>query len=120
MEINSPVEDQNRKQFNLIISAKFGDLQRPPTPISEELSKYDDVEEPSKIPEADDFADYDLYIDSEVLFPQNREHMRAARVVYRTNNQYGKLIGDHNPNTILDTRIYKLRYGTVFGSSKHL
>ena len=75
-EINSSVEDEKRNRFNLIIREKFDDSLRPPTPISEEPSKYDDIEEPSKIPEADDFADSDLYIDSEVLLPQNGEHMR--------------------------------------------
>ena len=75
-EINGSVEDEKVKWFNLIIRAKFGDSLWPPTPISEEPSKYNDIEEPSKIPEADDFADSDLYIDSEVLLPQNGEHMR--------------------------------------------
>ena len=63
-EINSPVEDETRKRFNLIIRAKFSDSLRSPTPISEEPSKYNNAEEPSNIPEADDFADYDLYIDN--------------------------------------------------------
>ena len=104
-EINISIEDEKRKWFNLIIRAKFGDSLRPPISISEELSKYDDIEEPPKMPEADDFADYDLYIGSEVLLPQNGEHMRAARVVHRTKNQDEKVIGDHNPNPILDTSI---------------
>ena len=56
-EINSPVEYEKRKRFNLIIRAKLGDSLRPPTPISEESSKYNDIEEPSKIPEADYFED---------------------------------------------------------------
>ena len=68
-EINSSVEDEKRKRVNLIIRAKFGNSLQPPTLISEEPSKYNDIEEPSKIPEVDDFADYDLYIDSEVLLP---------------------------------------------------
>ena len=32
--------------------------------------------------------------------------MREANVVDRTKNQYGKVIGNHNPNPILDTMIY--------------
>ena len=32
--------------------------------------------------------------------------MRSERVVDRTNNQDGRVIGDHKPNPILDTRIY--------------
>ena len=39
--------------------------------------------------------------------------MSAARVVYRTKNQYGKVIGDHNPNPILDTRIYDVMFPDV-------
>ena len=111
--INSSTKDENRKQFNLIIREKFGDLLRPPTPISEEPSKYDDIEEPSKIPEADDFVDYYLYIDSEVLLPQNGEYTRAAKVVDRTKNQDGKVNGYHNTNTILDTRIYDFMFPDV-------
>ena len=68
-EINGSVEDEKIKRFNLIIRAKFGNSLRPPTPISEKTSKYDDIEEPSKVPEADDFADYDLCIYIEVLLP---------------------------------------------------
>ena len=83
---------------------------QPPTPISEELSKYYDIEEPSKIPEADNFADYYLYIDSEVLLPQNGEYTRAARVVDRTKNQDGKVIGNHNTNHIFDTRVYNVMF----------
>ena len=109
-EINIPVEDDKRKWSNLIIREKIGDSLQPPTPISEEPSKYDDVEELSKISEWDDFNNYDLYIDSEVLLPKNREHMRSSRVVYRTKNQYGKVISDHEPNPIFDTMIYDVMF----------
>ena len=36
--------------------------------------------------------------------------MRAERVVYRTKNQYGKIIGEHNPNLILGVRIYDVMF----------
>ena len=36
--------------------------------------------------------------------------MRAERVVDRTKNQDGELIGDHNPDTILDTKIYDVMF----------
>ena len=45
-----------------------------------------------------------------MLLPHNGEHMRAARVVDRTNNQDGKLIEDHNLNPILDTGIYDVMF----------
>ena len=109
-EINSAVKYEKRKQFNLIIIAKFGDSLQHPLPISEEMSKYNDIKEPSNIPETDDLADYDLYIDSEVLLPQNGERMRAARVVNRTKNQDGKVIWEHKPNTILNMRIYDVMF----------
>ena len=44
------------------------------------------------------------------MLPQNREHIRAARVVDRTKNQDGKVIGNHNPNPILDTRVYNVMF----------
>ena len=36
--------------------------------------------------------------------------MRSERVVDRTKNQYGKVIGYHNPNPILDTMIYDVMF----------
>ena len=96
-EINSSVKDEKRKRFNLIIREKFGNSLRPPTPISEAPSKYDDIEEPSKIPEADDSADYNSCIDSEVLVPQNGEHMRSARVVDNPNHFLYEDLQHHVP-----------------------
>ena len=43
--------------------------------------------------------------------------MRSAKVVYRTKNQYGKVIGDHNPNPIFYTRIYDVMF--LDGSIQH-
>ena len=45
-----------------------------------------------------------------MLLPQNRKHVRAARVVERTKNQYGKVISDHEPNPIFDTMIYDVMF----------
>ena len=35
----------------------------------------------STVTEAGDIADYDAYLDNDVLLPQNGEHMHAARVI---------------------------------------
>ena len=45
-----------------------------------------------------------------MLLTQNGEHIRVERVVDRTKNQDGKVIWDHNPNPMLDTRIYDVMF----------
>ena len=63
------------------------------------------IEEPT-MPEADDIADYDRYIESEVILPSNGKEMSSAKVVSRVKYKNGKVKGTYNKNTILDTRVY--------------
>ena len=72
------------------------------------------IEEPT-MPEADEIADYDRYIESEVLLPRNGEELSSAKVISRVKDKNGKVKGSYNKNPILDTRVYDVMFpdGTV-------
>ena len=61
---------------------------------------------PHEIPETDSFKDYDKYLNSEVLLPQDGEHSQAARVLKKSLDSAGNLKGESHNNPMLDTRIY--------------
>ena len=114
-EINSPSELEERKCFDKFIKKRFGNTLR--SGLNEETDEipkeYDwesFCEEPSTIPDVDDFADYEAYMHAEVLLPQNGEHMRAARVVGLVKNRDGREKGNYNPNPVLDTRVYEVMF----------
>ena len=50
------------------------------------------------MPEADAIADYDIYIESEVL-------LSLAKVLIRVQDKYVKVKGTYNKNPIIDTRV---------------
>ena len=54
----------------------------------------DDAVNSHQQPEADDITDLYLYLNSEVLLPQNGEHIQAAIVVVRATGGDGQLIGE--------------------------
>ena len=62
------------------------------------------------MPEADDIADYDRYIESEVLFPRNGKEMSSSKLVSQMKDKYVKIKGTHNKNLILDTRVYDVMF----------
>ena len=66
--------------------------------------------EASTMPEADDIADYDRYIESEVLLPRNGAEMSSAKVVRRVKDKDGKVVGSYHNNPILDTRVYDVMF----------
>jgi len=47
---------------------------------------------PHEIPETDSFKDYDKYLNSEVLLPQDGEHSQAARVLKKSLDSAGNSI----------------------------
>ena len=81
-EIDSPIEKDRRKDFDDYVIKRFGDSLRPPgaQDTSDDNVEYydDDVNGESQLPDTDVFPDYDEYLNTEVLLPQDREHMRAA------------------------------------------
>ena len=115
-EMNSPFEIDKRKSFDSFITRKFGTPYSPPeNGVSEDgLSpEYDwekHLEEPSDIPDADEFEDYENYVGMEVLLPQNGQHMQAARVVGLSKDSDGNEIGKSNMNPVLDSRVYDVMF----------
>ena len=67
------------------------------------------IEEPF-MPEADSIADYDRYIESEVLLPWNGKEMSSAKVVSWVKDNNEKLKCTYNKNPILDTRVYDVMF----------
>ena len=61
-------------------------------------------------PESDGIPDLDLFINAEVLLPQDGEHMRSARVIGRAVDRNGISIGEYNPNPILNSRVYDVMF----------
>ena len=63
-----------------------------------------------EIPDADDIPDFDLYLNAEVLLPQNGESMKTARVVGRATGADGVPVGTYNSNPVLNTRVYDVMF----------
>ena len=51
-----------------------------------------------------------MYIDAEVLLPQDGEHLWAARVIQRARDKDGKQFGTYNQNPILNTNVYEVMF----------
>ena len=79
------------------------------------------IKEPT-MPEADAIEDNDRYIESEVLLPINGKEMSSEKVVSRVNDKDGKVKGNFNNNTILDTRVYDVMFpdGAVFNYAANI
>ena len=60
--------------------------------------------------EADFIADYDKFIESEVLLPKNGVGMSSTKEVSRSKDKYGKAKGTYNKYPILDTRVYDVMF----------
>ena len=67
------------------------------------------IEEPT-MPEADAVADYDKYIESEVLLPSNGKETSSTKAVSWVKYQNGKVMWTYNNNPILDTRVYNVMF----------
>ena len=82
-------------------------------PIEQPASTYYEDEETGKAheqPEVDDIPDLDLYLNAEVLLPQDGEYMKAARVIGRATNNDGEPVGMYDSNPILNTRVYDVMF----------
>ena len=67
------------------------------------------IEEPN-MPEADDIADENRYIESEVLLPSNGKEMSSGKVVSQVKDKDGEVKGTYNRNPILNTRVYDVMF----------
>ena len=128
-ELNSDVEKERRKAFLILMEKHHGTAYRPPVnddkssklPVGEDDGKefelYEDNEEiPRSLPEADTSYDSkgrpilqqpssDRLIHSEVLLPQGRR-IRSAKVLRRTVDDDGELVGTYHENPLLNTCTY--------------
>lgn len=130
-EVNSPTEMKKREAFDALIKAKLGDsITVAPTATvrsdfdSAEDLQYDEDEEPPIIP-IDDPVDAtgkavyeqpftDMLLNAEVLLPQG-EGIKAAKVIARSKDKDGDMIGSYNINPMLNTVVYDVKFpdGTV-------
>jgi len=109
-ELLSNTEMAKRSNFDEAIKAKLGDsMNPPPTPLDHNGENFVPEEE-YKIPDTDEFPEYDKYINAEVILPRDGERFQSARVVRRSTNADGSSIGTSNNNPILDTRIYEVMF----------
>ena len=112
-EHNSPGIIRRKAEFDEAVFKKMGDSLHPPVEesIPSDYTPYHDMNDKTEtMPEADDIPDYDLYLQAEVMLPQNGEQMRAAKVVSRAKDKHGQVLGAHNPQPVLDTRVYDVMF----------
>ena len=136
-EIDNPNETHRRQQFDNAIKKRYGDSANPPDNwLQRRRKKGDEMqhEDPShqpndisddsehkvytdlegnvehSVPEADDIPDYDLFLNAEVLLPQDGEYLQAARVIGRSKDEDGMPVGLYNSNPILNTRVYDVEF----------
>ena len=110
LELQSNMERTKRDAFDKLIREKLGDSTHPPP---EPIDLNADNFEPEKdyfIPDADDFPNYDKYINSEVILPREGERFQSAKVIRRATKSDGTSMGLYNSNPILDTRIYEVMF----------
>ena len=122
------IEIRKRQAFDNAIAAKLGDsFSLPPTPLPRHLDDddatfvpyEDDEESPIEMPDADavDAAGTpvmqqslaDTLINAEVLLPQG-ESKQLAKVIRRSVDADGHVIGTFNKNPILNTLLYDVEF----------
>ena len=131
-EVHSDVEIERRKVFLRLMEKHHGTSHKIPvidesskTPIGDddgrEFELYEDAEEtPRSLPEADSLYDSkgrpllqqpssDRLINSEVLLPQGRR-IRSAKVLKRTEDDAGELVGTYSDNPMLNTCTYDVMF----------
>jgi hypothetical protein len=114
-EMNSPMEKTKREAFDKAIRLRHGDsikdVEEDTAPPLDELYQ-DDIEDgrDSEMPEASDFDDLETYINTEVLLPRDGEHMQSAKVIRRTKDAEGKLVGKYHRLPYLNTQVYDVAF----------
>ena len=129
---NNVTEERKREVFMNCIRAKLGDsMSLPSEPLNDEVDDdydfvpYEDDEEvPRTIPENEAVdargkpilqqSVTDMLIHAEVLLPRGEE-LLAAKVIRRSMDDDGKVIGDYNAMPIFNTMLYDVEFpdGTI-------
>ena len=121
-EIHNPIEKTKRDHFDEEIRKKLGNATIfPPKPLATDFVSYSDSEtDPTEIIEDQDPLDdngspkfespiTDYLIHSEIHLPQGEE-MRAAKVLRRSRNEDGEIVGTHNENPLMNTLVYDVEF----------
>mmetsp|Transcript_9776 Transcript_9776/g.13821 ORF Transcript_9776/g.13821 Transcript_9776/m.13821 type:complete len:222 (+) Transcript_9776:32-697(+) len=138
-EIDNPVEERARKEFDMRIKSLYGTNVAPPSnweqrrrhsdddkleddPLWKEDDNGDKDELPlsfvyednngkeHEMPEVDDLEDLDKLVGAEVVLPQNGIEMRAAHVLGRVTDRKGRQVGTYNHDPLLDTHVYEVGF----------
>ena len=70
----------------------------------------DDIEGSHELPDADELPDYDVYINSKLVLPQDGDHMISARVIGQSKSDKGNIKGIFDTNPILDTQVCNVMF----------
>ncbi len=121
---NNTVEEQKRQLFDSMIQKKLGDsISPPPAPLKPEETEFipyeDDEVGPITMPESDPVDAstqavgeqpwYDRLIHAELNLPQG-ENMVNAKVLGRSRDTNGNIIGTYDNNPMLNTVIYDVEF----------
>mmetsp|Transcript_1849 Transcript_1849/g.3781 ORF Transcript_1849/g.3781 Transcript_1849/m.3781 type:complete len:250 (-) Transcript_1849:1930-2679(-) len=60
--------------------------------------------------DADDFLDYDQYINVECQLPKDNETLSAAKIIGQALDEQGNVVGNYHANPVLDTRVYDVLF----------
>ena len=63
-----------------------------------------------EIQEADEIPDYDRHIATKVSIPKDGHNFATGRVVKRSRDENGELIGKSHSNPLLDTAMYEVEF----------
>ena len=63
-----------------------------------------------ELPDVEDAPDLDLFLNAEVLLPQNGERLQAGKVIGRATDADGNPAGEYHSNPILNTRVYDVQF----------
>ena len=96
--------------YDIVINSDLGDFfDDTDTPSFTTYVENEVIEEPT-IPEADDIADYNRYIEYKLLLPRNGKEMSSEKLVIRVKYKNGRVKGTYENNTILYTRVYDVMF----------
>ena len=130
-ELDSPLEKSKRDAFDRPIKKSHGDDKSPPADWVKRRRKPDDgvqyINEddeisPSfgdedkldqtthRIPDSDQYDDFDVYVHAEVLMPHIGDMMQAARVIGCLTDGEGNPVGQYDPNPMMNTRVYDVMF----------